>query len=45
MIESIPNNYQNKGMTNSKILQSKRGFDPTHQIEEKINKIKTIISK
>ena len=45
MIESFPNNYQNKGMTDSTILQSKRGLDPAHQIEEKINKIKTIISK
>jgi hypothetical protein len=57
MIESIPNNYQNKGRKVTikieyqnkgmidTILQSKRGLDPAHQIEEKINKIKTIISK
>jgi hypothetical protein len=44
MIESIPYNYQNKGMTYT-ILQSKRGLDPAHRIKEKINKIKTIISK
>ena len=36
--------YQNKGKIDT-ILQSKRGLDPAHQIEEKINKIKAIISK
>jgi hypothetical protein len=36
MIESIPNNYQNKGMTDT-ILQPKRGLDLAHQIEEKKN--------
>ena len=45
MIESIPNNYQNKGMAHNTIRQSKRGLDPALQIEEKINKIKIIISK
>ena len=44
MIESIPNNYQNKGMIDNTIVQFKRGLDLTHQIEEKINKIKIIIS-
>jgi hypothetical protein len=32
-------------MANNTILKSKRGLDPTHQIEEKINKIKITISK
>jgi hypothetical protein len=36
MIESIPNNYQNKGMTDT-FIQPKRGLDPAHQIEEKKN--------